>query len=196
MSKKDLSKPKPIESVLWGREIVVPKVVKEMLLDDEKVIHAVQQSRLEQMITPDSIFVTNKRVILHKPKTFGLRRSVEDFKYVDMANTLIDQGFISSTIKIKMRFLSDPVELKRIPTKVAREIFKTIQDGVAGRLEKLEQPDISPQKLVERNRVKAVPKDEDPLKILQKRCAKGEITTEEYKKMKRLLSPRSRKKKK
>lgn len=196
MPKKNLSRPKPVESVLWGREIEPPKVIKEMLLDDEKVLHAVQQSRLEQMITPDSIFVTNKRVILHKPTTFGLRRSVEDYKYVDMANTVIDQGFISSTIKIKMRFLSDPVELRRIPSKVAREIFKTIQDGIAGKLEEPHQLSVSPQQMVEVNREKKSSAGyKNPLVILKSRYAKGEITTEEYKKMKRLLSPKPRKKK-
>lgn len=130
MSENDLSWAKSIESVLWGREIEVPKIIKETLLNGEKVLVAVQQSRLRKLITPDSIFVTNKRVIIHKPRIFGLRRNIQDYKYVDMSNTEIDQGFISSTIRIKMRFLSEPAILERIPSKAARAMFRTIQAGI------------------------------------------------------------------
>ena len=124
----------PIESFLWGREIEVPEVIKEILLPNEKVLHAVQQARSKQLIAPDSIFITNKRVILHKPHTFGLRRYIQDFKYVDMANTQINQGFISSTIRINMRFLSEPVVLERIPTNTARKMFATIQARIENQL--------------------------------------------------------------
>lgn len=197
--KEDLSEPKPIESILWGREIEVPEIIKETLLDGEKVLYAVQQSRLKQLITPDSIFITNKRVIIHRPTTFGLRRTIQDYKYVDMANTEIDQGFISSDIKIKMRFLSEPVLLERIPTKVAREMFKTIQEGIENRLsESVQETVFKPpltQAFVEEPKVEQEStQEEDLMNILQRRYVTGEITKKEYLDMKRELVPITTKK--
>lgn len=112
-----------IRSVFTGKKIKVPKVIKETFVEGEKALFAIQQARLRQAIAPDSIFITNKRVIKHKPYLFGLKRGIEDYKYTDMANTIIDQGIISSTIAIKVRFLSDDVILRSIPNKIARQIF-------------------------------------------------------------------------
>jgi hypothetical protein len=167
--KEDLSKPKPVESVLWGREIEVPKVIKETLVDGEKIIHAIQQSRFEKMVTPNSIFITTRRVIVHVPTTLGLRRTIQDYKFTDMANTEIRQGFISSDIVIKMRFLSEPVFLKRIPTKVAREMVKTIQKGIDNMLMTSPVANVAKEK-----------EEDDSLTILKKRYAKGEISKKEY----------------
>ena len=196
----DLSEPKPIESVLWGREIEVPEVIKETLLDREKVLHAIQQSRLQQMLTPDSIFITNKRVIIHRPTTFGLRRTIQDYKFVDMANTKIKQGFISSDIEIRMRFLSEPVLLKRIPTKEAREMFKTIQEGIENRLavpvqETVFKPPLT-EAFLEQPKTETKLEKEDLLAILQKRYITGEITKKEYLEMKNELVPTATKKSK
>jgi len=189
----DLSEPKPVESVLWGREIEVPDVIKETLLDGERVLHAIQQSRLQQMLTPDSIFITNKRVIIHRPTTFGLRRTIQDYKFVDMANTKIKQGFISSDIEIKMRFLSEPVLLKRIPIREAREMFKTIQEGIENRLsepilETVFKPPLT-EAFVEEPKVESEPEKEDLLNILQRRYVTGEVTKKEYLEMKKELVP-------
>lgn len=216
MPKEDLSQSKPVESVLWGREIEVPDIIRETLLDGEKVLHAIQQSRFTQLITPDSIFVTNKRVILHKPHTLGLRRTIQDYKFVDMANTEIVQGFISSDIKIKMRFLSEPVLLKRIPTKVARGMFKTIQLGIENRLAEpvqetvfkppvtqsfVEDDDIiEDTDLIEEPEIEPEFEKEDLMTILKRRYVTGEITRKEYLEMKKELGPvtpkKPRKKKK
>ena len=182
-------------------EIEVPKVIKQTLMDGEEVLHFIQQSRLKKMVTPESIFVTNKRVIKHIPKTLGLRRNIQDYKYVDMANTEIEQGFLFSNIKIKMRFNTEPVSLEMIPNNVARKVFATIQSGIENRLsgvvpetffkppltqafvEEPKEPEIEPQP-------EPIPeKEEDLLTILQRRYITGEITKKEYLEIKKELVP-------
>lgn len=121
-----------LRSIFTGKKIKVPKVIKETLVDGEKTLHSVQQARLRQLIAPDSIFVTNKRIIIHRPYLFGLKRGLEDYKYEDMGNTSINQGIISSSVKVKMRFLSNDVVLRSIPKRVARNIFKTVQENIGG----------------------------------------------------------------
>src|SRR3990170_8047405 len=125
--------PKPIQSIFTGREIEAPNTIKDILVDGEVVLHAVQQARIKQLINPDNIIITNKRVIVYRPRMFGLRKNIEDFKFIDMASTVIDQGIIQSAIKIKMRFQPNEISLEGMPKKASREIFKNIQDGIAGR---------------------------------------------------------------
>lgn len=162
---------RPLTGIFTGLEIEVPKDILELLIPGEKVLHSVRQARLEQAISPDSIFVTNHRVIVRRPEALGLRRFVTDYKYTDMANTEIKKGVIHSDILIKMRFLSEDCMLKGIPNKNAAQMFRTIQE------------------MIVRSRGGPLPESEgeDPLKILKVRYARGEITKEEYVSMKKEL---------
>jgi len=157
--------------IFTGLEIEIPKDIKELLIPGEKVLHSVRQARLEQAITPDSIFVTTHRVIVRRPTTLGLKRNITDYKYTDMANTKIKKGFINSTIIIKMRFLSETCYLRGIPNKSAVKIFRTIQERIANT----------------KGILGSSHETEDPLRVLKLRYAKGEITREEYLSMKRDL---------
>ncbi len=158
--------------IFTGLEIEIPRDILELLIPGEKVLHSVRQARIEQAITPDSIFVTTHRVIVRRPTTLGLRRLVTDYKYTDMANTEIKKGLINSDIFIKMRFLSENCCLVGIPNRSAARMFRTIQERIVrttagpGPLEK---------------------SAEDPLQILKVRYARGEITREEYLFMKKEL---------
>ncbi len=149
--------------IFTGLEIEVPRDIQELLIPGENVLHAVRQARLEQAITPDSIFVTTHRIIVRRPTTLGLRRSITDYRYTDMANTRIEKGLINSSIYIEMRFLSEDCCLKGIPNKSASAMFRSIEQQIARTRagEPLSEP-------------------VDPLTILKVRLAKGEITKEEY----------------
>ena len=163
-----------MKSLFIGKEIEIPKVIQDMLVEDEQVLHAVQQARSKQLITPDRIFITNKRIIVNKLRMLGLRKNIEDYRFVDVANTNIDHGIIRSDIRLKMRFQENDVFLEAIPKKVSREIFKTIQQGVAGRLEGSEFE--TPANVIYPRTKKAKESNEDHLSIIQKRYAKGEIS--------------------
>jgi hypothetical protein len=152
-----------------GLEIDIPRDITELLIPGERVLHAVRQARLEQAITPDSIFVTTHRIIVRRPTALGLKRNITDYRYVDMANTRMEKGLINSSIYIDMRFLSEECCLKGIPNKNAAQIFRTIQEQITG------TPSISHQQR------------EDPLTILKIRFARGEITRDEYISMKQAL---------
>lgn len=122
--------------IISGKEIEVPKEIQNILEFDEKVLLAFQQAGLGgKVMGLESIFVTDRRVIKMKPKTLGLRADVNDFLYKDMANVKLNKGMLRSSIGINMRFMSEPVSIENIPKDGANRIFKTIQDGIAGRLE-------------------------------------------------------------
>jgi hypothetical protein len=159
--------------IFTGLEIDVPKDIREVLIPSERVLHAVRQARLEQALTPDSIFVTTHRIIVRRPTTLGLRRNITDYRYSDMANTKIEKGIINSSIHIEMRFLSEDCVLKGIPNKSASRMFRTIEEQITrtrGGLPLVEEPPV-----------------EDPLKILKVRLARGEISRGEYQSLKKEL---------
>ncbi len=123
-------------SAVSGREIDIPKDVKSMLLFDEKVICGYQQAGLGGNIAGlESIFATDRRIVKYKPKTWGLRADVEDYRYVDMANIKLKKGILRSSISIVMRFNAESVEIQDIPKNGTERLFKIIQEGVAGRLQ-------------------------------------------------------------
>jgi hypothetical protein len=188
-----------LADIFTGQKIEVPKVIKDTFVDGERALYAIQQARLKQVITPDSIFVTNKRVIIHKPRLLGLKRNIEDYKYTDMSNTVIDQGIISSTIAIKVRFLSDNLMLESIPNGIARGIFRTIQEGIAGNLEPKPASPMQAALVPVPITKETLDRSEDLMDILKRRYATGEITKRQYNAMKADLvpgKPKRRRKKK
>ena len=63
-----------------------------------------------------------------------MRKSVEDYRFVDIANVQLKKGIIRSAIILKMRFLLDNVEIDSFPNDVGDKIFKLVDDAISGRL--------------------------------------------------------------
>ena len=154
----------------------IPKAVKNMLRPDEYVIAAARQSRMRSLFTPDSIFVTNLRIIKYAPSALGLRKEIEDFLYVDVANFRVKKGIILARIMIRMRYSSDDCILDNLPKNKMDTISRVINEGIRRATEKS-----APSQQV------AEAQSDDPLKILKMRLAKGEISKEEFEEMKQLL---------
>jgi hypothetical protein len=154
----------------------VPRDVKKMLLADEQVLLAVQQSRLKALFTPDSIIVTNQRVIRYSPSGFlGLHKEIEDYRYENMANFKISKGIMFATLTIGHRFMSESLVLDNLSKDAISDISKIVQENI--RQVRTGTPS-QPVSFFQ---------SENPLELLKLRFAKGEITREEFEDMKRLL---------
>lgn len=126
--------------IISGREVDVPEEIQDILENDEKVLHSFEQGSITGKFGgAESIYVTNKRVFKLVPRTFGLRRNVEDFRFSDMANVYMRKGITRSDIGIKMRFLSDDVSIAHIPKEAAKNIVKTIQAGIRNEMKSNEK---------------------------------------------------------
>ena len=158
----------------------IPKAIKNMLYEDEEVITSIRQSRMAQIVTPDSIFVTNHRIILYSPHALGLRKSIEDYRYEDMANFKVERGIIFSTIKIKQRFMSNDFILGNLPKGSVDKIARVVHEGIRRCGSGTKPVSTTTPPTIE-------PESDDPLKVLKLRYAKGEISKTEYEDMKRLL---------
>ena len=162
-----------------GATLKVPKAIKRMLLTDEHVMAIVKQSRLKAALTPDSIIVTNQRIIRCSPSALGLHKQIEDYRYEDIANLRIDKGIMFATITAKKRFMSEDLILDKLPKDQADHISRVIQ-------EKLRGMSAAASPVTTSQQTPPTP-PEDPLQVLKVRFAKGEITREQFEDMKRAL---------
>jgi len=163
-----------------GKTIEVPNAIKKMLLADEQVMAVIKQSRLKAAITPDSIIITNQRIIRCSPSALGLHKEIEDYRYEDIANLKIDKGIMFATITAKRRFMSEDLILDNLPKGRADYISRIIQEN----LRRMSSATASP---VTTNQRVSPTAPEDPLQVLKLRFARGEITKEQFEEMKKAL---------
>jgi hypothetical protein len=163
-----------------SNRLKVPNSVKKMLLTDEQVMAVIKQSRLKAAITPDSIVVTNQRIIKYSPSNFGLRKEIEDYRYEDIANLKIDKGIRFATIALKRRFMSEDLILDKLLKGQADYICRFIQEN-------LRRTSGAPTSPVTPGQQIPPTSPEDPLQVLRLRFARGEITKEQFEEMKRVL---------
>ncbi|MDD4924550.1 MAG: PH domain-containing protein [Dehalococcoidales bacterium] len=162
------------------KRVKVPKAIARMLYDDETVIAGIKQSRLRRLFTPDSIFVTNHRIILYAPKALGLRKTIEDYRYRDMANFKADRGILFTTITIKQRFMSNDLVIDSLPKGKADRVARIIHEGIRQLGNGIQPGTVNPAAGIEAD-------NEDPLRVLKLRYARGEISQQQYEEMKRTL---------
>ena len=89
-------------------EITDKKTLKEIekiadrLDDDETVLEVANQGRLNPgavaLTTPNTIFATDRRLIIRNPTMLGARQNVEYFDYDKITNIKLEKGIFSSTI--------------------------------------------------------------------------------------------------
>jgi hypothetical protein len=163
-----------------GKIIKVPKAIKKMLLADEQAMAMIRQSRLKAAITPDSIIITNQRIIRYSPSSLGLYKEIEDHRYEDIANLKIEKGILFATITLKRRFMSEDLILDNLPAGKVDYVFRVIQEN----LKRMSSTSVSPATT---NQPTSPPAPGDPLQVLKLRFARGEITREEFEEMKRVL---------
>jgi len=163
-----------------GKTLKIPKAIKKMLLADEQVMAVIKQSRLKAAITPDSIIITNQRIIRCSPSSLGLHKEIEDYRYEDMANLKINKGILFATITVKRRFMSEDLILDNLPEGQVDYVFRLIQEN----LRRMGNATTSP---VTTNQQTPLTSSEDPLQVLKLRFARGEITKEQFEEMKKVL---------
>ena len=92
----------------YDTEITDKKALKEIekiadrLDDDEAVLEVAKQGRINpgatSLTTPNTIFATDRRLIIRNPTMLGARQNVEYFDYDKITNIKLEKGIFSSTI--------------------------------------------------------------------------------------------------
>jgi hypothetical protein len=109
--------------------------IDKMLTEGEQIVISADQSRMMpggSIATPNSIYVTNKRIIFRNPRMWGLKVDLMDYAYTDLANVELHKGIFTTEIELTPRFNSEKVKLPAVSKEAAEELFGTIRKGMHG----------------------------------------------------------------
>ena len=106
--------PKAIEKITSKLE--------NLLMSNEEVGYIAVQKKPAITDFPDSIVVTNKRIILCKPKNLGLSMEFMDYDWDDIAGTFVKEGFLGSDFSFSTKTdLTHTVDY--LPKNQARKLY-------------------------------------------------------------------------
>ena len=77
--------------------------IAERLDEGEKVLEVAKQSKLKPggaNFSPNTVFATDRRLIIRNPTMLGARQNIEDFEYDNLTNIKLEKGLFSSTLVI------------------------------------------------------------------------------------------------
>ena len=123
--------------------------ISEMLNHDEKVLLVARQSKLKpggSFFTPNTIYATDRRLIIRDPYMLGIKSEIMDIPYDVITSLKIEKGLLSSTIKFKAPALMNSTKLgmadnaidgendqegiiEAIPKKKAEDLLEIIRSG-------------------------------------------------------------------
>jgi len=88
--------------------------IKEILEPKENVLLIAKQARFKPggaFVTPNTIFATEKRLIVRNPTMLGLRASIESIPYGQITSVKLEGGVFTSTLVIRSPGLSELTRL-------------------------------------------------------------------------------------
>jgi Bacterial PH domain len=108
----------------------VPQDVIKLLGPNEQVQLYIKQKIYHPTLNVDSVILTNQRIILRDPHALGLKKNYTDYSYTDIANAILDKGFLRSTVKCVLRFGGDPLMLNELPNSEAEKAYGIIRENL------------------------------------------------------------------
>jgi len=106
-------------------EKIIEKVT-DLLTNGETLEYIAVQNKPAINISPDSIVLTNKRIIFFRSKSFGLVTDFQDYLWKDVGESHISEAILGSTFR--MTAVSGFVEtIDYIPKSQARKLYQYAQ---------------------------------------------------------------------
>jgi hypothetical protein len=88
--------------------------INEMLNPDEKILLVARQSKIKpggSYFTPNTIYATDRRIIIRDPYMLGIKANVVDIPYDIITSLKLEKGLLSSTIRFKAPGLMSSTKL-------------------------------------------------------------------------------------
>ena len=164
----------------------------------ESVVMSVRQSRVKPggaaVLNPNTIFVTEKRIIIRSPTRMGLGENIEEYEYGVIKNIHLEKGMMSASVVF---FIDGLTEISKKDRK-----SKIWGRNAAGTIDAIPKPKAEALYRYVRAKIQEVKKrgmkvtfdmpapqqqQEDPMSLLQKKYINGEITREQFLEMKKDL---------
>ena len=154
-------KKKNKDEIHHDTEITDKKALKEIekisdrLDDDEEVLEVAKQGRMNpgatSLTTPNTIFATDRRLIIRNPTMLGARQNVEYFDYDKITNIKLEKGILSSTIVLSYPGMDklaglltwgreDDGEIDGIPKDKAENILQIVRNAIVEAKKESQKP--------------------------------------------------------
>lgn len=199
------------EPLLEGGDLEEVNKINEMLNPDEKVLLVARQSKIKpggSYFTPNTIYATDRRIIIRDPYMLGIKANVVDIPYDIITSLKLEKGLLSSTIRFKAPGLMSSTKLgmmdsiiegeddqtgiiEAIPKDKAEDLLEIIRSGMN---DSRRIPPSKKQKSIELNEPKEVMTTfnhsvsiADELRKYAKLKEEGILTEEEFNQMKQQL---------
>ena len=131
----------------------IEKIV-DRLEDGEEVLEVAKQSKSKpggSNLTPNTVFATDRRLIIRNPTMLGARQNVEYFDYDKITNIKLEKGIFSSTIVLSYPGMDklaglltwgreDDGEIKGIPKDKADNILQIVRNAIVEAKKESQKP--------------------------------------------------------
>lgn len=197
--------------VIKGNDLEEVNKIREMLNTDEKVLLVARQSKIKpggSYFTPNTIYATDRRIIIRDPYMLGIKANVVDIPYDIITSLKLEKGLLSSTIRFKAAGLMSSTKLgmmdsviegeddqsgiiEAIPKDKAEDLIEIIRSGMQdgrriapSKKQKSPEPDDHKEAITTSNQSGSIADELQKLANLKK---EGVLTEEEFNQMKKDL---------
>lgn len=101
--------------------------VSELLTKNEEIEYIAVQKKPALNISPESIALTNKRIIFCRPKTLGLAMQFDDFLWKEVGDCHMKEGIMGATFYLKT-IGNRVVSVDYLPKSQARLLYRYAQE--------------------------------------------------------------------
>jgi len=109
--------------------------IADRLEEGEKVLLVTRQTKSPlksggSMFTPNTIIVTDKKIIIRNPSALGLRQKLEYYSYDNIVDVKLERGMLSAALEINVPGSFEDARVDAISKDEAEQILRIIQDGI------------------------------------------------------------------
>ena len=115
--------PKAIEKVM--------SKLSDLLMKNEEIGYIAVQKKPAITVLPDSIVVTNKRIIICQPKNLGLSMNFTDYSWDEIESTFVKEGILGSDFSFVTK-TAISVTIEYIPKVQARKMYAFAKEQIDG----------------------------------------------------------------
>ena len=115
--------PKAIEKVM--------SKLSDLLMKNEEIGYIAVQKKPAITVLPDSIVVTNKRIIICQPKNLGLSMNFTDYSWDEIESTFVKEGILGSDFSFVTK-TANSVTIEYIPKVQARKMYAFAKEQIDG----------------------------------------------------------------
>ena len=144
----------------------------DLLMKNEEIAYIGVQKKPAITVFPDSIVMTNKRIIMCKPKNLGLSMDVVDYDWDDIAGTFVKENILGSEFSFSTK-TELVINIDYIPKSQARKLYTFAKE----QLDLIKNP-IANIPVVEESIAAEEIIEEEPIPVMEDISAPEEIIEE------------------